>query len=169
MIFSKTITALVASLGTTLSYVLGIIVATNVAGNTQGGVFEIFGLNMSVLNAGDIVLTFIFVVLALLISTLITMAIDWNISREASERLSPLISIGLAMFFYFVALSTPLSSSTTLMINPFYWCYRVVLLLIAGKFSVEILVYSLLILGLITALVYFATRGIQKERSLYME
>ena len=169
LVISKTITALVASLGSTLSYVLGIIAATSLTGASTQGIFEIFGLNMNLLNAGDIIAVFIFGVIALLISTLITMAIDSNITREASERLSPLLSIGLAMFFYFVVLTNPVGSSSSLVINPFYWCYRSSLLIVAGKFSYEIFIYLALIIGLIILLIYFATKGIEKEKSLYLE
>jgi hypothetical protein len=169
LVVSKTITALVASLGSTLSYVLGIIAATSLTETSSEGVFEIFGLNMAILNFWDIVVVLVFGVLALLISTLITMAIDSNIAREASERISPLVSIGLGMFFYFVVLINPVGSSTSLMINPFYWCYRLALLAISGKFSVEIVIYLALIIALISFLIYIATKGIQKEKSLYLE
>ena len=170
LVISKTITALIASLGSTLSYVLGIVTATSLTESTgTDGIFEIFGLNMDILNAWNIIVVFIFCVIALLISTLITMAIDSNITREASERLSPLLSIGLAMFFYFVALTNPVGASTSLVINPFYWCYRLALLLISGKFSVEIIIYFALIFALIAGLIFYATRGIQKEKSLYLE
>jgi len=170
LVISKTITALVASLGSTLSYVLGIIAATSLSNSTNTeGLFDLFGLNMDVLNAWDIIVIFIFCVMALLISTLITMAIDSNITREASERLSPLLSIGLAMFFYFVALTNPVSASTSLVINPFYWCYRLALLIVAGNFSVEIFIYLALIIGIVALLVFFATKGIQKEKTLYLE
>ncbi len=170
LVISKVITGLVASLGTTLSYVLGILVGTQIAGGSSSNdLFAIFGLNFNTLGAGDIIISLIFVVIALLISTLITMAVDCNVSREASERISPLISIGLAMFFYFVVLMNPLGTSSVLMINPFYWCYRLGLLLIAGKFNYEVAIYLLLIVGIITILIRFATRGIQKEKSLYLE
>ncbi|MCE7742968.1 MAG: ABC transporter permease [Candidatus Heimdallarchaeota archaeon] len=169
LVISKTITALVASLGSTLSYVLGIVAATSLTGGGSEGIFAIFGLNMQLLNVWDIIVVVIFGVLALLISTLITMAIDSNITREASERLSPLLSIGLAMFFYFVAMTNPLGASTSLVINPFYWCYRLALLAISGKFNFEILIYLALIIAIIGLLIFFATRGIQKEKSLYLE
>ncbi len=170
LVISKTITALVASLGSTLSYVLGILAATSLTANGSSvGISEVFGLNMQILNAWDIIIILIFGVIAMLISTLITMAIDSNITREASERLSPLLSMGLAMFFYFVALSSPLGASTSLVINPFYWCYRIALLIISGKFNFEILIYLALIIALIGVLIYFATKGIQKEKSLYLE
>lgn len=169
LVISKAITGLVASLGSTLSYVLGIIAATQISGASFSSIFEIFGLNLGVLNAGDIIVTILFAVLALLISLLLTMAIDSNLAREASERISPLVSIGLAMFFYFGAVSNPLSSSTASMINPFYWCYRVSLLLISGKFSIEIVVYISLIIALLGLLIFFSTRGIQKEKTLYLE
>ena len=44
LVISKTITSLVASLGSTLSYVLGIIAATSLTGAETNGIFEIFGL-----------------------------------------------------------------------------------------------------------------------------
>ncbi|MHA1203164.1 MAG: ABC transporter permease [Candidatus Heimdallarchaeaceae archaeon] len=169
LVISKTITALVASLGSTLSYVLGIVAATSLTGTSSEGIFEIFGLNLQLLNAWDIIIVIIFGVLAMLISTLITMAIDSNITREASERLSPLLSIGLAMFFYFVALTNPLGASTILVINPFYWCYRLALLIVSGTFSFEIIIYLGLIVVLIGLLIFYATKGIQKEKSLYLE
>ncbi|MCG3216641.1 MAG: ABC transporter permease [Candidatus Heimdallarchaeota archaeon] len=170
LVISKVITGLVASLGTTLSYVLGILVGTQIAGgSSSNNLFAIFGLNFNTLGAGDIIISLIFVVIALLISTLITMAVDCNVSREASERISPIISIGLAMFFYFVVMMNPLGTSSVLMINPFYWCYRLGLLLIAGKFNYEVAIYLLLIVGIITILIRYATRGIQKEKSLYLE
>ncbi len=170
LVISKVITGLVASLGTTLSYVLGILVGTQIAGgSSSNNLFAIFGLNFNTLGAGDIIISLIFVVIALLISTLITMAVDCNVSREASERISPIISIGLAMFFYFVVMMNPLGTSSILMINPFYWCYRLGLLLIAGKFNYEVAIYLLLIVGIITILIRYATRGIQKEKSLYLE
>ena len=169
LVISKAITGLVASLGSTLSYVLGIIAATQIAGANFSSIFEIFGLNLGILHAGDIIVLFLFSVLALLISLLLTMAIDSNLVREASERIAPLVSIGLAMFFYFSAVSSPLSASNVSMINPFFWCYRVSLLLISGKFSVEIIVYTTLIIALIAALIFFSTKGIQKEKTLYLE
>ncbi len=169
LVISKTITALVASLGSTLSYVLGIIAATSLTGASSEGLLDIFGLNLNLLNAWDIILILIFGVLALLISTLITMAIDSNITREASERISPLLSIGLAMFFYFVAVSNPVGASSILIIDPFYWCYRSVLLIISGKFSFEIIIYLALIIALIAGLIFYATKGIEKEKSLYLE
>ena len=169
LVISKVITGLIASLGSTLSYVLGILVGTSLSGTDSGDLFDIFGLNLSKLGAGDIIVSFIFVVLALLIATLITMVIDCNLNREAAERVSPLVSIGLAMFFYFIVLMNPLGVSPALMINPFYWCYRLGLLLIAGKFNTEVIVFSLLIIGLVAILIQFSTRGIQKERSLYLE
>ena len=169
LVISKAITGLVASLGSTLSYVLGIIAATQIAGANFSSIFEIFGLNLGILHAGDIIVLFLFSVLALLISLLLTMAIDSNLVREASERIAPLVSIGLAMFFYFSAVSSPLSASNVSMINPFFWCYRVSLLLISGKFSVEIIVYTSLIIALIAALIFFSTKGIQKEKTLYLE
>ncbi|MCG3226606.1 MAG: ABC transporter permease [Candidatus Heimdallarchaeota archaeon] len=169
LVISKVITGLVASLGSTLSYVLGILVGTSLSGSATGDLFDIFGLNFKTLGGGVIVLSFIFVVLALLISTLITMAVDTNMAREAAERISPLVSIGLAMFFYFIVLTSPLTVSTILLINPFYWCYRLCILLVAGKFTTEVLIYFLLIAGLIFILIQLATRGIQKEKSLYLE
>ena len=169
LVISKAITGLIASLGSTLSYVLGIIAATQISGASFNSIFEIFGLNLGILNAGDIIVLFLFSVLALLISLLITMAIDSNLVREASERISPLVSIGLAMFFYFSAVSSPLSASNASMINPFFWCYRVSLLLISGKFSVEIIVYLALIIVILATLIFFSTRGIQKEKTLYLE
>jgi ABC-type transport system involved in multi-copper enzyme maturation permease subunit len=169
LVISKVITGLVASLGSTLSYVLGILVGTSLSDNSSGDLFDIFGLNFNVLGAGTIVISFIFVVLALLISTLITMAVDTNMAREAAERISPLVSIGLAMFFYFIVLTSPLTLSSILLINPFYWCYRLCLLLVAGKLTIEVLIYFLLIGGLIFILIQIATRGIQKEKSLYLE
>ncbi len=169
LVISKVITGLVASLGSTLSYVLGILVGTQLSGSSTSGLLEVFGLNLEKLGAGDIIISLIFVVIALLISTLLTMAVDCNLTREASERISPLISIGLAMFFYFVVLMNPFTTSSALMINPFYWCYRLGLLLIAGVFSMEIFLYSALIIGLVAILIFLATRGIQKEKSLYLE
>ncbi len=169
LVISKTITGLVASLGSTLSYVLGILAATQISGASFNSIFEIFGLNLGLLHAGDIIVLFLFSVLALLISLLITMAIDSNLVREASERISPLVSIGLAMFFYFSAVSSPLSASNASMINPFFWCYRSSLLIISGKFSAEVIIYPLLIISLITVLIFFSTKGIQKEKTLYLE
>ena len=170
LVISKVITGIVASLGTTLSYFLGILVGTQLAGGTNNGeLFDLFGLNINQLGASGIVISLVFVILALLISTLITMAVDCNVSREASERISPLISIGLAMFFYFIVLMNPLGTSSALMINPFYWCYRLGLLIIAGKFNIEAIIYLLLIGGLIAILIMISTRGIQKEKSLYLE
>ncbi|MHA1550770.1 MAG: ABC transporter permease [Candidatus Heimdallarchaeaceae archaeon] len=169
LVISKVITGLVASLGSTLSYVLGILVGTQLSGSNTSGLLEVFGLNLDKLSAGDIIISLIFVVIALLISTLLTMAIDCNLTREASERVSPLISIGLAMFFYFVVMMNPFATSSALLINPFYWCYRLGLLLIAGVFSMEIFLYFSLIIGLVAVLIFFATRGIQKEKSLYLE
>ena len=169
LVISKVITGLVASLGTTLSYVLGILVGTQLSGSDTSGLLEVFGLNLDKLGTGDILISLIFVVIALLISTLITMAVDCNLTREASERISPLISIGLAMFFYFVVMMNPFATSSVLMINPFYWCYRLSLLLIARVFSMEIFLYSALIIGSIIILIFLATRGIQKEKSLYLE
>jgi ABC-type Na+ efflux pump permease subunit len=169
LVISKVITGLVASLGSTLSYVLGILVGTGLSGSSTGDLFDIFGLNFKTLGGGTIVLSFIFVVIALLISTLITMAVDTNMAREAAERVSPLVSIGLAMFFYFVVLTSPLTVSSILLINPFYWCYRLCLLLVAGKFTIEVFIYFLLIAGLMFTLILIATRGIQKEKSLYLE
>ncbi|MCK5409367.1 MAG: ABC transporter permease [Candidatus Heimdallarchaeota archaeon] len=169
LVISKVITGLVASLGSTLSYVLGILVGTQLSGSNTSGLLEVFGLNLDKLSAGDIIISLIFVVIALLVSTLLTMAIDCNLTREASERVSPLISIGLAMFFYFVVMMNPFATSSALLINPFYWCYRLGLLLIAGVFSMEIFLYFSLISGLVAVLIFFATRGIQKEKSLYLE
>ncbi len=169
LVISKIITGLVASLGSTLSYVIGIIVGTQLSGSNTSGLLEVFGLNLDKLGAGDIIVSLIFVVIALLISTLLTMVVDCNLTREASERISPLISIGLAMFFYFVVMMNPFTTSSALLINPFYWCYRLGLLLIAGVFSMELFLYSALIIGLITILIFLATRGIQKEKSLYLE
>ncbi len=169
LVISKVITGLVASLGSTLSYVLGIIVGTQLSGSNTSGLLEVFGLNLDKLAVGDIIISLIFVVIALLISTLITMAIDCNLTREASERVSPLISIGFAMFFYFVVMMNPFATSSALLINPFYWCYRLGLLLIAGVFSMELLLYFSLIIGLVALLIFLATRGIQKEKSLYLE
>ena len=169
LVISKVITGLVASLGSTLSYVLGILVGTQLSGSNTSGLLEVFGLNLDKLSAGDIIISLIFVVIALLVSTLLTMAIDCNLTREASERVSPLISIGLAMFFYFVVMMNPFATSSALLINPFYWCYRLGLLLIVGVFSMEIFLYFSLISGLVAVLIFFATRGIQKEKSLYLE
>ena len=170
LVISKVITGIVASLGTTLSYFLGILVGTQLSGGSSSGeLFELFGLNIGQLGASGIVISLIVVILALLISTLITMTVDCNVSREASERISPLISIGLAMFFYFIVVMNPLGVSSVLMINPFYWCYRLGLLIIAGKFSYEAIIFLLLIVGLIAVLIMTATRGIQKEKSLYLE
>ncbi len=169
LVISKVLTGLIASLGSTLSYVLGMVVGTQLSGNNSSGLLLIFGLNLDSIGAGEIIISLIFVVLALLISTLITMAVDCNLTREASERISPLISIGLAMFFYFVVLMNPFATSSALLINPFYWCYRLGLLLIAGVFSMEVFLYFALIIGLISILIFFATRGIQKEKSLYLE
>jgi ABC-type Na+ efflux pump permease subunit len=169
LVISKVITGLVASLGSTLSYVLGILVGTQLSGTNTSGLLEVFGLNLDKLGAGDIIVSLIFVVIALLISTLLTMAVDCNLTREASERVSPLISIGLAMFFYFVVMMNPFTTSSALLINPFYWCYRLGLLLIAGVFSMELFLYSALIIGLVAILIFLSTRGIQKEKSLYLE
>ncbi len=169
LVISKTITAIIASLGSTLSYVLGIVVGTSLGSAKTSGLFDVFGFNMSVLGVWDIIIGFIAVVVALLISTLITMAVDCNLAREAAERLSPLVSIGLAMFFYFVVLMNPLATSTGLMINPFFWCYRIGLLIISGIWNYEIILYSALILGLMVVLIRFATKGIQKEKSLYLD
>ncbi|MHA1202347.1 MAG: ABC transporter permease [Candidatus Heimdallarchaeaceae archaeon] len=169
LVISKVITGLVASLGSTLSYVLGILVGTQLSGSNTSGLLEVFGLNLDKLGAGDIIVSLIFVVIALLISTLLTMAVDCNLTREASERVSPLISIGLAMFFYFVVMMNPFTTSSALLINPFYWCYRLGLLLIAGVFSMELFLYSALIIGLVAILIFLSTRGIQKEKSLYLE
>ncbi len=169
LVISKVITGLVASLGSTLSYVLGILVGTQLSGSNTSGLLEVFGLNLDELGAGDIIVSLIFVVIALLISTLLTMAVDCNLTREASERVSPLISIGLAMFFYFVVMMNPFTTSSALLVNPFYWCYRLGLLLIAGVFSMEIFLYSALIIGLVAILIFLSTRGIQKEKSLYLE
>ncbi|MCK4897038.1 MAG: hypothetical protein KAS47_09520, partial [Candidatus Heimdallarchaeota archaeon] len=149
LVISKVITGLVASLGSTLSYVLGILVGTQLSGSNTSGLLEVFGLNLESLGAGDIIISLVFVVIALLISTLLTMAVDCNLTREASERVSPLISIGLAMFFYFVVMMNPFTTSSALIINPFYWCYRLGLLLIARVFSMEIFLYSTLIIGLV--------------------
>ncbi|MHA2357697.1 MAG: ABC transporter permease [Candidatus Heimdallarchaeaceae archaeon] len=169
LVISKVITGLIASLGSTLSYFLGILVGTSLSGASSSGLFDIFGLNLQNLGAASVTVSLIFVIIALLISTLITMTVDTHLNREAAERISPLISIGLVMFFYFIVLLNPLTISTVLLINPFYWCYRLGLLLIAGKFNTEVIVYFLLIVGLIYILIYLATRGIQKEKSLYME
>jgi len=169
LVISKVIAGFVASLGSTLSYVLGILVGTQLSGSNASVLLEVFGLNLDKLGAGDIIISLIFVVIALLISTLLTMAVDCNLTREASERISPLISIGLAMFFYFVVLMNPFTTSSALIINPFYWCYRLGLLLIAGVFSMEIFLYSALIIGLVAILIFLATKGIQKEKSLYLE
>ncbi|MBY9000951.1 MAG: ABC transporter permease [Candidatus Heimdallarchaeota archaeon] len=169
LVISKVITGLVASLGSTLSYVLGIVLGTQLSGSDTSGLLAVFGLNLDTLGVGDIIVSLIFVITALLISTLITMAVDCNLTREASERISPLISIGLAMFFYFVVLMNPFATSSALLINPFYWCYRLGLLLIAGIFSTEIFLYFALIIGLIVLLIFLATRGIQKEKSLYLD
>ncbi|MHA1691179.1 MAG: ABC transporter permease [Candidatus Heimdallarchaeaceae archaeon] len=169
LVISKVLTGLVASLGSTLSYTLGILVGTQLSGGQTSILLEVFGLNLDSLGAGDIIISLIAVITALLISTLITMAVDCNLTREASERISPLISIGLAMFFYFVVMLNPFATSSVLLINPFYWCYRLGLLLIAGVFTIEIFLYSALILGLVAILIFLATKGIQKEKSLYLE
>ncbi len=170
LVISKVITGIIASLGTTLSYFLGILVGTQLGGESSSGeLFELFGLNIGQLGASGIVISLVVVILALLISTLVTMAVDCNMKREASERVSPLISIGLAMFFYFIVMMNPLGISSALMINPFYWCYRLGLLIIAGKFNYEAIIFLLLIAGLIAVLIMVATRGIQKEKSLYLE
>ena len=169
LVISKAITGVVASLGSTLSYILGIVVATTVFNSNQDNLFDIFAPNLQYLSAFDIFIACIAVVTALILSTLMTMAVDCNLTREASERLSPLVSIGFAFFFYFVVIVNPYAFSSSLLINPFYWSYRLTLLIISKKFNYEVILYLLLIISVASILIYFATRGIQKEKSLYLE
>ncbi|MHA1668358.1 MAG: ABC transporter permease [Candidatus Heimdallarchaeaceae archaeon] len=170
LVISKAITGLVASLGSTLSYFLGIWFGSSLVGKTfSGDIFSLFGFHFESLGIGSIVISFFSVVLALLISTLLTMLIDVHLNKEIAERISPLASVGFAMFFYFVVLINPLTLAPALLINPFYWCYRLSLLVISGKFNLEILLYLALIIGSIVGLIYLSTRGIEKERNLYLD
>lgn len=169
LVVSKTITALVASLGSTLSYVLGIAVGASLSLNETQDLFSVFGFDFKALNLFDFISIFLVVVFALLISTSITMALDTYIAREASERLSPLVSIGFAMFFYFVVISSPVTLIPFMLINPFYWCYRLGLLLVNGKINFEIFLYLFLILGLLLVLIQLSTKGIEKEKNLYLD
>ncbi|MHA1305010.1 MAG: ABC transporter permease [Candidatus Heimdallarchaeaceae archaeon] len=170
LIISKAITGVVASLGSTLSYILGIVSATLVfsAGQDES-LFSIFAINLQSLSFLDVFFIFLAVVTALVISTLMTMAVDCNLAREASERLSPLVSIGFSFFFYFMIIVNPFAFNPSLLANPFYWPYRITLLLISGKFNFEVILYLSLIVLLLVALIGLATRGIEKEKSLYLD
>ncbi|UJG41656.1 MAG: ABC transporter permease [Candidatus Heimdallarchaeum aukensis] len=170
LIISKVITGVVASVGSTLSYFLGVGAAALIINrNSETNFFDIFSLNLNLLNFWDILLVILSVIVALFLSTLMTMAVDCNLTREASERLSPLISIGFSFFFYFLIIVNPFAFSTALMINPFYWPYRLVLLVVSKKFTIEVIIYIIEIISLTFILIYFATRGIEKEKNLYLE
>ncbi|MHA1115661.1 MAG: ABC transporter permease [Candidatus Heimdallarchaeaceae archaeon] len=170
LIISKVITGVVASVGSTLSYFLGVGAAALIINrNSETNFFDIFSLNLNLLNFWDILLVILSVIVALFLSTLMTMAVDCNLTREASERLSPLISIGFSFFFYFLIIVNPFAFSTALMLNPFYWPYRLVLLVVSKKFTVEVIIYIIEIISLTLILIYFATRGIEKEKNLYLE
>jgi len=169
LVASKAISALVASLISTTSYLLGIAVGTSLSLDSTEDYFTTFGFDFKSIGTGAIIVSFIAVVVALLIGTLITMVIDSYLTREASEKLSPLVSIGLAMLFYFNAVVNPLNVSGIMLINPFFWCYRFALLIIAGIFNWEVPFYLIMIGALLIALIYLATKGIEKERSLYQD
>ena len=170
LIISKVITGVVASVGSTLSYFLGVGTAALIINrNSETNFLDIFSLNFNLLNFWDILLVILSVIVALFLSTLMTMAVDCNLTREASERLSPLISIGFSFFFYFLIIVNPFAFSTALMINPFYWPYRLVLLIVSKKFTIEVIMYITEIILLTIILIYFATKGIEKEKNLYLE
>ena len=170
LIISKVITGVVASIGSTLSYFLGIGAATLVINrNSDTNFFDIFSLKFKLLGFWDVLLVVLSVIIALFLSTLMTMAVDCNLTREASERLSPLISIGFSFFFYFLIIVNPFAFSTALIINPFYWPYRLVLLVVSKKFTFEVAIYIVEIISLTLILVYLATKGIEKEKNLYLE
>jgi len=170
LIISKVITGVVASIGSTLSYFLGIGAATLVINrNSDTNFFDIFSLKFKLLGFWDVLLVVLSVIIALFLSTLMTMAVDCNLTREASEKLSPLISIGFSFFFYFLIIVNPFAFSTALIINPFYWPYRLVLLVVSKKFTFEVAIYIVEIISLTLILVYLATKGIEKEKNLYLE
>lgn len=170
LVISKTITAIIAALGSTTSYVLGILVGSYLATSKQAeGLLSVFGIDFESITAGAVIVMFLVVILALLIGTSITMALDTNMTREASERLSPLVGIGLAMLFYFVVITNPVNYIPSMIVNPFYWCYRLGLLLIDGKWTWETFTYIILIIALIGILIQISTRGIEKESNLYVE
>ncbi len=169
LIISKALTGLIAALGSTLSYLLGIILSYSFSDDDTESFFSIFGFDIQAIGVGNVIIVFLFAVLALFISTLMTMAVDTNLKREASERLSPLIAIGFAFFFYFVIIIEPLTVTGMLMINPFFWCYRLALLIVSRVFNYEVIVYPSLILVSLIALIFLSTKGIQKEKTLYLD
>ncbi len=170
LIISKVITGLVASLGSAFSYILGILSATILFSPEEGSnMFDIFSVKLKVFTFWDMLIIFFAVVISLIISTLMTMAVDCNITKEASERLSPLISIGFSFFFYFVVIVHPYRFSLFLLFDPFYWPYRATLLLLSGQFNIELLIEAMLTTVLFIALIALATKGVQKEKTLYLD
>ena len=66
LVISKVITGLIASLGSTLSYVLGIVLGSRLSGEDTSGLLDIFGLNLETLGAGSLTIGFLFVIVVIL-------------------------------------------------------------------------------------------------------
>ncbi len=169
LVISKVITGFIASLGSSLSYVLAVVLFISASDDSELGFASLFAIVNDYITTWDIVLIFIAAAAALIIATMLTMAIDCHVTREASERISPLVSIGLVFFFYFAIISSPFTFLPSLMINPFYWCYRFGLLAVNGIFTTELLLYPILIISLLSFLVLIAIKGIRKEQTLYLD
>ncbi|MCH8906518.1 MAG: ABC transporter permease subunit [Candidatus Heimdallarchaeota archaeon] len=169
LILSKLITGLSYGIATVFSYFIGILIAKLAASRSENGENAIGALVFAtdVLTIKNIILIFLLFVVLTFTSMQILLSAQLLLSKDAGDRLGSTFNFALAFIFYFGLIADPLSETGLLLLNPYFWPFKITLNLAFNEAYVKSFFYGLTSIFFSVILLKIKTRAIEQERVIF--